>query len=214
MIQKKKIEDIIQILERIYPTVAPPLKHYSAYTFLIAVLLSARCTDKKVNQITPLLFERANNPEDMLLLGTERIRKIIKPCGLSPRKSKAIFDLSRILIDVYKGKVPNNFQDLEKLPGVGHKTASVIMAQWYGELAFPIDTHVHRLMFRWGLSNGKSVVQTEKDCKRVFPKKLWNKLHLQIVFFGREYCPSRNHIIENCHICKKYNTRKYPKNTL
>ena len=166
--------------------------------------LSAQCTDARVNTITPLLFARANNPYDMIKLDVEEIRSIIKPCGLSPSKSKAIWNLSKILIDKHQGEVPGNFEDLEELPGVGHKTASVVMAQAFGVPAFPVDTHIHRLAYRWKLSNGKSVEQTERDCKRLFPANLWNKLHLQIIFFGREYCPARGHDPHKCPICNRF----------
>lgn len=191
MNKKEKVQFIIDKLEEIYPVVPIPLDHTDEYTLLIAVLLSAQCTDERVNKITPLLFERADNPFDMVKLSVDEIREIIKPCGLSPRKSKAIYDLSQILIDKYNGKVPANMELLEELPGVGHKTASVVMSQAFGEPAFPVDTHIHRLIYRWGLSNGKNVEQTEKDCKRLFPKEIWNKLHLQIIFYGREYSPAR-----------------------
>lgn len=191
MNKKEKVQFIIDKLEEIYPVVPIPLDHTDEYTLLIAVLLSAQCTDERVNKITPVLFERADNPFDMVKLSVDEIREIIKPCGLSPRKSKAIYDLSQILIDKYNGKVPANMELLEELPGVGHKTASVVMSQAFGEPAFPVDTHIHRLIYRWGLSNGKNVEQTEKDCKRLFPKEIWNKLHLQIIFYGREYSPAR-----------------------
>lgn len=191
MNKKEKVQFIIDKLEEIYPGVPIPLDHTDEYTLLIAVLLSAQCTDERVNKITPVLFERADNPFDMVKLSVDEIREIIKPCGLSPRKSKAIYDLSQILIDKYNGKVPANMELLEELPGVGHKTASVVMSQAFGEPAFPVDTHIHRLIYRWGLSNGKNVEQTEKDCKRLFPKEIWNKLHLQIIFYGREYSPAR-----------------------
>ncbi len=170
---------------------------------LIAVLLSAQCTDKRVNQITPLLFERADTPKKMIRLSVKEIEDIIRPCGLSPAKSKAIHRLSEILLEKHNGEVPATFQDLEALPGVGHKTASVIMSQVFEVPAFPVDTHIHRLMHRWKLSNGKSVEQTERDAKRLFPEKLWNELHLQIIYFGREFCPARGHEIEKCPICSK-----------
>lgn len=191
MTKKQKVELIIKTLEDLYPKTPVPLDHTDAYTLLIAVLLSAQCTDERVNQITPLLFKKANTPQAMIQLSIEEIREIIKPCGLSPSKSKAIFNLSHILLDKHNGEVPANFEDLEELPGVGHKTASVVMSQAFGVPAFPVDTHIHRLMFRWGLSSGKSVEQTEKDAKRLFPKELWNKLHLQIIFYAREYSPAR-----------------------
>ena len=196
--------EIANILEKLYPETPIPLNHKDTYTLLIAVLLSAQCTDERVNKITPILFAKADNPFDMVKLSVEEIKAIIRPCGLSPRKSKAIHELSKIIIEKHQGIVPNSFEYLEELPGVGHKTASVVMAQAYGIPAFPVDTHIHRLAYRWKLSNGKNVDQTEKDLKRLYPKELWNKLHLQIIFFGREYCPARSHKPETCPICKKY----------
>jgi len=196
--------DIANILEQLYPETPIPLKHKDSYTLLIAVLLSAQCTDERVNKITPILFAKADNPFDMVKLSVEEIKTIIRPCGLSPRKSKAIHELSKIIIEKHQGIVPNSFEYLEELPGVGHKTASVVMAQAFGIPAFPVDTHIHRLAYRWKLTNGKNVDQTEKDLKRLYPKELWNKLHLQIIFFGREYCPARSHKPETCPICKKY----------
>ena len=204
MNKAEKVLDIINILQREFPNPPIPLDHKDNYTLLIAVLLSAQCTDERVNKITPLLFSKADNPKDMLRLNVEEIREIIKPCGLSPRKSKAIYELSQILINKHGGKVPASFEELEALPGVGHKTASVVMAQAFNVPAFPVDTHIHRLMYRWGLSNGKNVEQTEKDAKRLFPKEVWNDLHLQIIFFGRKYCPARGHKVEECPICSKY----------
>ena len=204
MNKAEKVLDIINILQREFPNPPVPLGHKDNYTLLIAVLLSAQCTDERVNKITPLLFSKADNPKDMLRLNVEEIREIIKPCGLSPRKSKAIYELSQILINKHGGKVPASFEELEALPGVGHKTASVVMAQAFNVPAFPVDTHIHRLMYRWGLSNGKNVEQTEKDAKRLFPKEVWNDLHLQIIFFGRKYCPARGHKVEECPICSKY----------
>lgn len=201
MTKKEKLEFILNTLERLYPEVPIPLDHKDPYTLLIAVLLSAQCTDVRVNQITPTLFSEADNPKDMVKLSVDQIREIIKPCGLSPAKSKAIFGLSQILLDKYKGKVPQTFEDLESLPGVGHKTASVVMSQAFGFPAFPVDTHIHRLAERWGLSSGKNVEQTEKDLKRLIPEKLWNKAHLQIIYFGREYCPARGHDAKKCPIC-------------
>lgn len=192
MTKAEKVQYVIDELERLYPTVPIPLDHTDEYTLLVAVLLSAQCTDVRVNQITPLLFEKANNPFDMIKLEVDEIRQIIRPCGLSPRKSKAIYDLSHILIDKYNGVVPDNMELLEELPGVGHKTASVVMSQAFGVPAFPVDTHIHRLMYRWNLTNGKNVQQTEKDAKRLFPREIWNKLHLQIIFYGREYSPARS----------------------
>jgi endonuclease-3 len=192
---------IIQTLEKLFPETPIPLLHKDEYTLLIAVLLSAQCTDARVNTITPILFAKADTPEKMILLTIDEIKTVIKPCGLSPTKSKAIYNLSKILIEKFNGKVPNNFADLESLPGVGHKTASVIMSQAFKEPAFPVDTHIQRLAKRWKLSVAKNVEQTEKDLKKIFPKHLWNKLHLQIIFFGRTYCKARGHIIENCPIC-------------
>lgn len=202
MTKQEKAQFVIDKLEELYPVVPIPLDHTDEYTLLIAVLLSAQCTDKRVNEVTPYLFEKANNPFDMVKLDIEEIRGIIRPCGLSPRKSKAIYDLSNILIDKYEGEVPNKIELLEELPGVGHKTASVVMSQAFGEPAFPVDTHIHRLIYRWGLSNGKNVEQTEKDCKRLFPKETWNKLHLQIIYYGREYSPARGWDIEKDIITK------------
>jgi endonuclease-3 len=191
-------------LEGLYPETPIPLDHKDSYTLLIAVLLSAQCTDARVNTITPLLFAKADNPYDMVKLRVEDIKAIIRPCGLSPRKSKAIYELSEIIINKHQGEVPQSFEYLEELPGVGHKTASVVMAQAFGVPAFPVDTHIHRLAYRWKLTNGKNVEQTEKDLKRLYPKELWNKLHLQIIFFGREYCQARTHKPEQCPICKDY----------
>lgn len=202
MTKQEKVQFVIDKLEELYPTVPIPLDHTDEYTLLIAVLLSAQCTDKRVNLITPALFAKANNPFDMVKLEVEEIREIIKPCGLSPRKSKAIYELSEILIEKYNGEVPPNMEFLETLPGVGHKTASVVMSQAFGVPAFPVDTHIHRLIYRWGLTNGKNVVQTEKDCKRLFPEEIWNKLHLQIIFYGREYSPARGWDIEKDIITK------------
>jgi endonuclease-3 len=197
-----RVAFIIQKLEELYPETPIPLDHTDAYTLLISVLLSAQCTDKRVNEITPFLFAKANNPYDMVKLSVDEIREIIKPCGLSPFKSKAIHQLSEIIIAKHQGNVPQTFEELEALPGVGHKTASVVMSQAFGVPAFPVDTHIHRLAERWKLSSGKNVDQTEKDLKRLFPKELWNKAHLQIIFYGREFCPARGHNIENCIICK------------
>lgn len=211
MKKAEKVDFVINTLEKLYPEVPIPLDHKDAYTLLIAVLLSAQCTDKRVNEVTPFLFKRANSPQEMIQLSIEDIRCIIKPCGLSPAKSKAIYNLSHILLDKHQGNVPDNFTDLEALPGVGHKTASVVMSQAFGYPAFPVDTHIHRLIYRWGLSNGKNVAQTEKDCKRLFPKVLWNKLHLQIIYFGREHCPARGHKAENCPICSVIGRRTMEK---
>ncbi len=191
----------MDILEELYPDTPVPLDHKDPYTLTIAVLLSAQCTDIRVNQVTPFLFAKADNPYDMVKLSVEEIKAIIRPCGLSPKKSQAIYDLSHILINKYNGEVPQTFEGLEELPGVGHKTASVVMAQAFGVPAFPVDTHIHRLAIRWKLSSGKNVVITEKDLKRLFPKPLWNKLHLQIIFYGREFCPARGHKPEECRIC-------------
>ena len=191
MTKKEKVEYVLQQLEKLYPETPVPLDHKDPYTLLIAVLLSAQCTDERVNKITPTLFEKADNPFDMVKLDVEQIKSIIRPCGLSPRKSQAIYTLSGMLINQYDGQVPADLNALEELPGVGHKTASVVMSQAFGVPAFPVDTHIHRLMYRWGFSNGKNVVQTEKDAKRLFPENLWNKLHLQIIFYGREYSPAR-----------------------
>jgi endonuclease-3 len=200
MTKKEKAAFVINKLEELYPETPIPLDHVDSYTLLIAVLLSAQSTDKKVNQITPLLFARASTPKEMVKLSADEIREIIKPCGLSPAKSKAIKRLSEILLESHNGQVPDSFEALEELPGVGHKTASVVMAQAFGVPAFPVDTHIQRLMYRWGLSNGKSVEQTERDAKKLFPKEKWNKLHLQIIFYGREYSPARGFKIENSPI--------------
>jgi len=191
MTKKERVKLVINTLEKLYPEVPIPLQHKDTYTLLIAVLLSAQCTDARVNQITPILFSKADNPYDMVKLGVEKIAKIIRPCGLTPMKSKGIYGLSQILIQKYNGKVPNDIEALEQLPAVGHKTASVVISQGFGVPAFPVDTHIHRLMQRWKLTNGKNVEQTEKDAKKLFPKKLWNKLHLQIIYYGREYSPAR-----------------------
>lgn len=191
MKKTEKVDFVINTLKELYPSIPVPLDHKDPYTLLIAVLLSAQSTDVKVNQITPLLFAKADNPYDMIRLSVEEIREIIKPVGLSPMKSKGIHGLSQILIDKHQGLVPQNFEDLEELPAVGHKTASVVLAQAFGIPTFPVDTHIHRLMYRWGLSSGKNVVQTERDAKRLFPKNLWNDLHLQIIWYGREYSPAR-----------------------
>jgi len=186
-----------------------PLDHTDAYTLLIAVLLSAQCTDKRVNTVTPKLFKLASTPEDMMMQEVKQIREIIKPCGLSPRKSAAIHRLSEILVEKHSGKVPKSFEDLEDLPGVGHKTASVVMAQAFGVAAFPVDTHIHRLMYRWGLTTGENVVVTEKDAKRLFPRDKWNKLHLQIIFYGREYCPARGWDMGKDLITRKVGRREF-----
>jgi endonuclease-3 len=191
MTKTEKVQFVIDSLESLYPSPPIPLEHKDPYTLLIAVLLSAQSTDARVNLITPLLFERADNPFDMIKLSAEEIRSIIKPVGLSPMKSKGIYGLSHILIDKYKGEVPDKIELLEELPAVGHKTASVVMSQAFGVPSFPVDTHIHRLMYRWNLSTGKNVVKTEKDARRLFPEELWNKLHLQIIYYGREYSPAR-----------------------
>jgi endonuclease-3 len=197
MTKKERANFVMQALREIYPTIPIPLDHKDPYTLLIAVLLSAQCTDVRVNQITPILFAKADNPYDMVKMTVEEIKEIIRPCGLSPMKSKGIHGLSQILIDKYDGKVPQSFEALESLPAVGHKTASVVMSQAFGVPAFPVDTHIHRLMFRWGLSDGKNVVQTEKDAKVLFPESVWNDLHLQIIWYGREYSPARGWNLEN-----------------
>jgi len=202
--KKEKAIQIARILDELYPEVPIPLAHVDPYTLLIAVVLSAQCTDERVNRISPLLFDRADNPYDMTKLDVDEIRDIIKPCGLSPSKSKSIYQLSKIIVEKHGGRVPETFEDLEALPGVGHKTASVVMSQAFGKPAFPVDTHIHRLAYRWGLSNGKTVEQTEKDLKRLYPEELWNKLHLQIIYFGRSYCPARSHHVTACPICSKY----------
>lgn len=203
MTKKERVEFVVETLQKLYPHPAIPLDHKDAYTMLIAVLLSAQCTDKRVNLTTPFLFERADTPKKMVKLDVKDIEDIIRPCGLAPAKSKAIHRLSEILLEKYNGQVPDTFEALEELPGVGHKTASVVMSQVFGVPAFPVDTHIHRLMHRWKLSNGKSVEQTEKDAKRLFKQELWNDLHLQIIYFGREYCPARGHDEEKCPICSK-----------
>ena len=207
--KKKEAADYVRIeLEKLYPETPIPLDHTSEFTLLIAVLLSAQCTDARVNTITPHLFKQANNPFDMIKLSIEEIREIIKPCGLSPAKSKAIFNLSHILINEHNGEVPASFEALEALPGVGHKTASVVMAQSFGVPAFPVDTHIQRLMTRWKLTNGKSVEQTERDAKKLFPEESWNKLHLQIIFYGREYSPARGNL-QNDFITQTLNPKLY-----
>jgi endonuclease-3 len=202
MTKKERATVVINTLKELYPSIPVPLDHKDPYTLLIAVLLSAQCTDVRVNQITPILFAKADNPYDMVKLSVEEIKEIIRPCGLSPMKSKGIHGLSKILIEKHSGQVPKSFEFLEELPAVGHKTASVVMSQAFGVPAFPVDTHIHRLAVRWKLSNGKNVEQTEKDLKRLTPRELWNKIHLQSIFYGREYCPARGHVVENCPICK------------
>ena len=207
MTKKEKGAYIISELEKLYPTTPVPLDHNDPYTLLIAVLLSAQCTDERVNKITPALFRLADNPFDMSKQDVDDIRLIIRPCGLSPRKSKAIHELSAILVKKYNGEVPKELDLLEELPGVGHKTASVVVSQAFGIPAFPVDTHIHRLITRWGISSGKNVVQTEKDAKKLFPEHLWNKLHLQIIFYGREYSPARSPKLEIDFITREIGTK-------
>ncbi len=205
MTRQERANLIAQLLDNLYPSVPIPLAHSDAYTLLVAVVLSAQCTDVRVNQVTPHLFALADTPEKMMRQPVEKIAEIIRPCGLSPQKSKAILGLSRILVEQHNGRVPDNYEALEALPGVGHKTASVVMSQAFGHAAFPIDTHIHRLATRWGLSNGKNVEQTERDLKALYPPELWNKLHLQIIYFGRQYCPARGHDAQICPICSQIN---------
>lgn len=207
MTKKEKVSFVIEKLDQLYPEIPIPLDHKDPYTLLIAVLMSAQSTDIRVNQITPLLFKKADTPQKMVQLSVEEIRAIIRPVGLSPMKSKGIHGLSKILVEEHDGKVPQSFEALERLPAVGHKTASVVMSQAFGVPAFPVDTHIHRLMYRWGLSNGKNVTQTEKDAKRLFPEDKWNDLHLQIIWYGREYCPARGWKIENDSITQKIGRR-------
>lgn len=202
MTKQEKVNFVINTLYKLYPEIPIPLDHKDPYTLLIAVLMSAQSTDVRVNQITPLLFERADNPYDMIKLSIEEIREIIKPVGLSPMKSKGIYGLSQILIDKHNGEVPRTYEALEELPAVGHKTAAVVLSQAFGIPAFPVDTHIHRLMYRWNLTNGKNVVQTEKDAKRLFPEELWNDLHLQIIWYGRQYSPARGWDLEKDIITK------------
>ena len=208
MTKKEKVNYIIEELERLYPKTPVPLDHKDAYTLLVAVLLSAQCTDERVNMVTPDLFRIADNPKDMVKVPVEKIKEIIRPCGLSPRKSQAIYDLSGILLNKHNGEVPASFEALEELPGVGHKTASVVMAQAFNIPAFPVDTHIHRLLTRWGITSGKNVVQTEQDAKRLFPEECWNKLHLQIIFYGREYSPARFPKLEKDYITRTIGTKK------
>ena len=214
MTKKEKVTFVMEELDKLYPEIPIPLDHKDHYTLLIAVLLSAQSTDARVNQITPILFKKADSPEAMIKLTEDEIRAIIKPVGLSPMKSKGIYGLSRILIDKYEGKVPQSFEALEALPSVGHKTASVVMSQAFGIPAFPVDTHIHRLMYRWGLSNGKNVIQTERDAKRLFPKNRWNDLHLQIIWYGREFCPARGWNLENDTISMKIGRKSLIKKQL
>ena len=202
MTKQERVTFVINTLKELYPEIPIPLNHKDPYTLLVAVLLSAQCTDVRVNQITPLLFAKADNPYDMIKMSIEEIKEIIRPCGLSPMKSKGIHGLSHILIDKHGGEVPQSFEFLEELPAVGHKTASVVMSQAFGVPAFPVDTHIHRLMYRWNLSNGKNVVQTEKDAKRIFPEEIWNDLHLQMIWYGREYSPARGWDLEKDKITK------------
>jgi endonuclease-3 len=206
--KKEKAKYIIKTLEDLYPETPVPLDHKDPYTLLIAVLLSAQCTDERVNKITPALFKLADNPLDMSQQNVDDIRAIIRPCGLSPKKSKAIWELSNILMDKYNGRVPETLMQLEALPGVGHKTASVVVSQAFGQAAFPVDTHIHRLLTRWGITSGKNVAQTEKDAKRQFPIETWNKLHLQIIFYGRAYSPARNPKLAIDFITAKIGTKK------
>ena len=211
MTRQERANYIVSRLETLYPNVPIPLDHSSHYTLLIAVLLSAQCTDERVNKVTPVLFKKADTPSKMIKLSKEDIYLIIRPCGLAPKKSSAIYELSKTLIEKHNSQVPENFEDLEKLPGVGHKTASVVMSQGFGHPAFPVDTHIHRLAQRWGLSKGKNVQQTERDLKKVFPRDKWNRLHLQIIFYGREYCSARGCNGTVCEICKTlYPNRKKP----
>ena len=208
MTRAEKARRIVRILSDLYPEPPIPLEHRDPFSLLVAVLLSAQCTDVRVNEITPLLFARAASPAEMAKLDVEEIRQIIRPCGLSPSKSKAIHGLSTILVEQYGGRVPRSFEELEALPGVGHKTASVVMAQAFGVPAFPVDTHIHRLAARWGLSDGRNVERTERDLKAVFPQERWNRLHLQIIYFGREHCPARRHDLSSCPICSWAATKK------
>lgn len=207
-----RVKLIFETLQRLYPEPPVPLDHKDPYTLLIAVLLSAQCTDERVNTVTPHLFAKADTPEQMVTLSVEEIREIIRPCGLSPQKSKAIHRLSELLLEQHRGQVPQSFDALEELPGVGHKTAGVVMAQAFGVPAFPVDTHIHRLAQRWGLSSGRNVTETERDLKRLFPRDYWNKLHLQIIFYGREYCTARGCDGRVCPLCRAcYPDRKHPK---
>lgn len=208
MISKKseRADYVLKTLKKLYPETPIPLNHEDSYTLLVSVLLSAQCTDKRVNEVTPHLWKLAKDPYEMAKLSAAKVELVVRPCGLGPQKSKAIVELSKILIKKYAGQVPATFEDLESLPGVGHKTASVVMAQAFGHPAFPVDTHIHRLAKRWRLSNGKSVVQTEKDLKSLFPEDSWNTLHLQIIFYGREHCTARGCDGKTCIICKKLNT--------
>lgn len=215
MLKAERVEYILRRLQELYPTTPVPLDHHDPFTLLIAVLLSAQCTDERVNKVTPALFKLAKSPLIMAALDAEQIRGIIRPCGLSPQKSKAIKRLSEILLEQHGGEVPEDMEALERLPGVGHKTASVVMSQAFGVPAFPVDTHIHRLAQRWGLTNGKNVVQTERDLKRLFPEQYWNRLHLQIIFYGREYCTARGCDGRVCEICRTcFPNRKHPKKNI
>jgi endonuclease III len=211
MKKAERVQFILDTLEQYYPETPIPLNHTDPYTLLVSVLLSAQCTDERVNQITPHLFAKANNPADMLKLSVEEIQQIIRPCGLSPMKSKGIYGLSQMIMDLHNGEVPQSFEALEAMPAVGHKTASVVMSQAFGVPAFPVDTHIHRLAYRWRLSAAKSVEETERDLKRLIPKDRWNKAHLQIIFMGREFCPARGHIIEKCPVCSVLGCREKAK---
>ena len=202
MKKSEKVQFILQKLNELYPAPPIPLQHKDPFTLLVSVVLSAQTTDAMVNRVTPDLFALADTPEKMAPLEVATIQRLIQKCGLAPRKAQALAGLSKILVEQHAGKVPQNYTDLEALPGVGHKTASVVMSQAFGEPAFPVDTHIHRLAWRWGLSNGKNVVQTEKDLKRLFPRESWNRLHLQIIYFGREHCPARRHDPAECPICR------------
>jgi endonuclease-3 len=214
MLKAERAAYILQRLQQLYPDMPVPLHHRDPFTLLIAVLLSAQCTDERVNQVTPALFALADNPADMAQLSVEQIQVIIRPCGLSPQKARAIKRLSEILVAEHGGEVPADMEALERLPGVGHKTASVVMSQAFGVPAFPVDTHIHRLAQRWGLTSGKSVVQTERDLKRLFPEEFWNRLHLQIIYYGREHCTARGCDGRRCEICRTcYPDRKHPKKT-
>lgn len=208
MTKKERASFVITTLKELYPTIPIPLDHKDPYTLLIAVLLSAQCTDVRVNQITPLLFAKADNPYDMIKMSVEEIQDIIRPCGLSPMKSKGIYGLSQMLIEKYNGEVPKSFEALESFPAVGHKTASVVMSQAFGVPAFPVDTHIHRLMYRWGLSSGKNVVETERDAKKIFPEETWNELHLQMIWYGREYSPARGWNLEKDIITRTIGNKK------
>ncbi|MEO0510599.1 MAG: endonuclease III [Verrucomicrobiota bacterium] len=214
MTKRERADFVLARLGQLYPDPPVPLDHKDPYTLLVAVLLSAQCTDERVNKITPRLFELADNPSDMVKLTVDEIREVIRPCGLSPMKSKGIAGLSRIILDQHNGEVPADMASLEALPAVGHKTASVVMSQAFGVPAFPVDTHIHRLAQRWGFSSGKNVVQTEKDLKRLFPERAWNDLHLQIIFYGREHCTARGCDGTVCEMCRSlYPNRKRPKKT-